>query len=220
MKTIVFIIFALFAMISVKAQVGVNNPTPEQALDVNGKIKLTDDDTTPSAGTVRFNRTETDFEGYNGVDWQSFTKSRNGIPSNAIFVSGKASRLAQGSTGTSVTFRDQTNTPLIDPSVPVGKFLLVTGIHISGTSLLDFDTEDPLYHIRITFGGANSLEIKGKYTGGTFYQNNGGYAPIGVVGSNGSLSITNFELAASLEQLNSGIEVLISGFLVDDLNFD
>lgn len=57
------------------AQVGVNNNSPEQALDVDGKIKVTDDGTTPSNGTIRYNSPEDDFEGFAGGEWQSLTKS-------------------------------------------------------------------------------------------------------------------------------------------------
>jgi len=51
------------------AQVGINNPSPSQALDVGGKIKLGDDNQTPEAGTIRFNRTENTFEGFDGTEW-------------------------------------------------------------------------------------------------------------------------------------------------------
>ncbi|OAV44063.1 hypothetical protein [Lewinella sp. 4G2] len=65
----------LTVLTGLSAQVGVNNPNPEQALDVNGKIKLTDDNVTPEAGTIRYNTSEGDFEGHNGSEYISLTKS-------------------------------------------------------------------------------------------------------------------------------------------------
>lgn len=47
------LLFLILLALSLSAQVGVNNTTPEQALDINGKIKLTDD-------------ADGDVEGYNG----------------------------------------------------------------------------------------------------------------------------------------------------------
>lgn len=64
MKTLLSTFFGLFMILSMSSQVGVNNPTPEQALDVNGKVKLTDDTTAPTAGTIRYDATSSDFEGY------------------------------------------------------------------------------------------------------------------------------------------------------------
>ncbi|MFM2392936.1 MAG: hypothetical protein RLZZ546_918 [Bacteroidota bacterium] len=61
-------------------KVGVNTPTPEQSLHVNGKIKLGNDDVSPVAGTMRFNPSTDDFEGYDGTKWISFTRSSNGQP--------------------------------------------------------------------------------------------------------------------------------------------
>lgn len=58
------------------AQVGVNNPDPEQALDVNGKVKVGDDRTPPTDGTMRYNETDGIFEGYTNGKWETLnTKS-------------------------------------------------------------------------------------------------------------------------------------------------
>ena len=55
---ILFYLLLLTLSTSLTAQVGVNNPKPQQALDVDGKIKLTDDATVPTDGTVRYNNPE------------------------------------------------------------------------------------------------------------------------------------------------------------------
>jgi FG-GAP repeat len=59
-------------------KVGVQTATPLQTLDVNGKLKLGNDNTAPIAGTIRWNADTNDFEGYNGADWISFTKNEGG----------------------------------------------------------------------------------------------------------------------------------------------
>jgi hypothetical protein len=52
---------------------GVGTTVPTQKLHVNGKVKIGDDAATPSAGTIRWNATSNDFEGYNGTEWLSLT---------------------------------------------------------------------------------------------------------------------------------------------------
>lgn len=58
--------------------IGINTVAPVQKLDVNGKIKLNDDATAPVAGTIRWNSTTNDFEGFNGSEWLSFTNTKRG----------------------------------------------------------------------------------------------------------------------------------------------
>jgi len=59
--------------------IGTTRP-PNQKLDVAGKIKISDDNATPTAGTIRW--TGTDFEGYNGSEWKSLTAQGgwSGVP--------------------------------------------------------------------------------------------------------------------------------------------
>lgn len=57
--------------------VGIGNLSPSQKLEVNGKIKIADDANISSAGTIRYNNTLQDFEGFDGTKWQSFTKPVN-----------------------------------------------------------------------------------------------------------------------------------------------
>jgi len=52
---------------------GVGTSIPSQKLHVNGKIKVADDAAIPSAGTMRWNSTSKDFEGFNGAQWLSLT---------------------------------------------------------------------------------------------------------------------------------------------------
>ncbi len=54
---------------------GIGTDTPAQKLEVSGKLKVGDDEATPTAGTIRWNSTTNDFEGYTGTEWLSLTKS-------------------------------------------------------------------------------------------------------------------------------------------------
>ncbi len=67
-------------MVISDGKIGVKKDTPEAELDVNGTLKLADgsSSSSPKAGMVRWNSTANDFEGFNGSDWVSLTKSNNG----------------------------------------------------------------------------------------------------------------------------------------------
>ncbi len=53
--------------------VGINTPNPQATLDVNGKIKVGNDQASGVAGMIRYSTTANDFEGYNGTTWKSMT---------------------------------------------------------------------------------------------------------------------------------------------------
>lgn len=55
--------------------VGINTDNPQALLDVNGKIKISNDENEPLAGMLRYNAAIHDFEGYDGKKWRSLTKS-------------------------------------------------------------------------------------------------------------------------------------------------
>lgn len=57
------------------SKAGVNSTNPMNTLDVNGKLRVGDDSSLPAAGSIRWNAANHDFEGYNGTEWVSFTKS-------------------------------------------------------------------------------------------------------------------------------------------------
>ena len=72
MKIIILLISVLFSL-NIFAQVGINTDTPDQALDVEGKIEIADDANTATEGSIRYNTTTDDFEGYDGINWFSLT---------------------------------------------------------------------------------------------------------------------------------------------------
>ncbi len=55
---------ALTVLKNGKVGIGYDAETPTQSLDVSGKIKVANDFTTPTPGTIRFNETANAFEGY------------------------------------------------------------------------------------------------------------------------------------------------------------
>ncbi|OAV43426.1 hypothetical protein [Lewinella sp. 4G2] len=84
------VMFLLFSASTFAQQVGVNTNNPTQTLDVNGKVKIGDDNTTPSNGTIRFDGVDQDFEGYADGEWKSLTQSAGSnldIPIPGMFVS-------------------------------------------------------------------------------------------------------------------------------------
>jgi hypothetical protein len=60
--------------------IGIGTNTPQQVLDVNGKLKISNDTAAPVAGTIRYNQATSDFEGYNGTEWKSLTASASSAP--------------------------------------------------------------------------------------------------------------------------------------------
>ena len=58
-------------------KVGIGTTTPNQQLEVNGAIKISDANATPAAGTIRFNPATKDFEGFDGTRWKSLTANNN-----------------------------------------------------------------------------------------------------------------------------------------------
>jgi len=66
---------------------GINTTTPQETLDVNGRIKVGDvsPDSPNNEGTIRYNTTTKDFEGWTGSAWVSLTKSNNGWGDQSFF---------------------------------------------------------------------------------------------------------------------------------------
>lgn len=203
------------------SQVGINTNTPQQALDVNGRIQVGDDPTAADTeGALKYNQTTNNLEGYAQGQWQSLTGGSN-VPTGAELVVCRITDLDNDSSAFAATFTNKDGVAVVNTAVPSGKFLLITHISLTPVSLFDFDTEEPFYSLRFQFGTfSNRLDVSGKYTGGTLYQNQAGYSPIAVVDSGQSLQITNFLLSSGFEQFDAGLDVFITGFLVDDLNFD
>ncbi|MEM5810918.1 MAG: DUF2341 domain-containing protein [Candidatus Aenigmatarchaeota archaeon] len=73
---------------------------PEQKLHVAGKIKIGNDATTPSAGTIRW--TGTNFEGYDGTTWKTLDGGggwTEDIANNVVYLTNSGRNVGIGTTG-------------------------------------------------------------------------------------------------------------------------
>ncbi len=214
MRLLLSFFFVISLTLSLAAQVGVNNPDPEQALDVNGKVKIADDDVEPSAGTMRYNDTDKSFEGYDGGQWNSFNqKGSSALPSNPIPVYGYSTGMAT-STVRSLYFSDWQG-DFAGYSPPEGKILIITGIYPRPNALAkDAD-------FQFTIGVSNSQDAYG--ASGTilliFAETNitnpitGDSAPLFVIQPGQFLTASNESTSTVSINMN------VRGFLVDDLSY-
>jgi len=59
-------------------RVGLGYPQPKETLEVDGAVRLgTNADNDPAPGTIRWNATTEDFEGYTGSGWKSLVKNKS-----------------------------------------------------------------------------------------------------------------------------------------------
>ncbi|WP_147678027.1 hypothetical protein [Algibacter pacificus] len=215
MKKIHTLFMLLFCFTAI-AQVGVNNSTPDQALDVNGKIKLSDDATTPTAGTMRYNNTDSAFEGHDGTQWNSFnSKKTSALPSNPVPIYGYSPNISRNE-GLSLSFRTWTSSSSFK-TPPAGKLLIITGIYPR-----DYTSAVGNGQIKISMG------ISPSENGGTYSETQvllsfkmdatipylGDSAPIFVLKPGEYLNAYNYTTSAT-----ELIKVNVRGFLVDDLNY-
>lgn len=77
-KIILQLVVLLPFSFAVGQNMGIGNASPSQKLVVNGKIKIGNDAATAEEGTIRWNNTTKDFEGFTGTGWVSLTKA--GVP--------------------------------------------------------------------------------------------------------------------------------------------
>jgi len=63
---------------------GIGTTTPTQKLTVEGKIQVSDDVTTPTKGTIRYNDLTDDFEGWTGFEWKSLTFNQEDISNGFV----------------------------------------------------------------------------------------------------------------------------------------
>lgn len=109
------------------AQVGVNTTAPEQALDVNGKLKIGNDRTEPSPGTLRYAEREDQFQGYTNTGWTalSVAPAASGQPFGESvygYVGGIKKEESEN-----FTFRDWSGGSAFS-TPPPGKWVVITAI--------------------------------------------------------------------------------------------
>ena len=210
-----FILFwLLLASFILPAQVGINTNNPDQKLDVNGKIKISDDGATPTPGTMRYDTIIDQFQGYNGTEWLSFSQQPNGpLPSESIPVFSYENIISAGTTKPFV-FRDWDGT--IHNTIPVNKMIIVTGIYPSPNSAA---ITNSFYALSLSVNNSSTglavvgtaLRISGYDNVSQFFS--GDQSPLFVVKSGEYLSVFSYgtsELTMSLS---------LRGFLVDDVSY-
>ncbi len=208
-----FLLFCCLASFALTAQVGVNNNNPEQALDVNGKIKLTDDATAPSAGTLRYNSAEVTFEGYNGTEWKSFTERRSHrLAANPIPLFGSVPGVPK-SGSREFSFNTWTDA-LSFTTPPPGKFIIITAIFFQPNAIdknADFEFSMGV-SARPNINNSSSLFFLINTTNNRPILSE--TAPIFVVSPGETLKMF-LEPTSSIDFANANVR----GFLVDDLEF-
>ena len=86
MKKIIAIKTLLLVTVYLSAQnVGIGTTNPTEKLDVNGGIKI-GNSTNAANGTIRWNASKKDFEGFNGSNWVSLTGSKGSWGSNVDYI--------------------------------------------------------------------------------------------------------------------------------------
>ncbi len=218
-------LFSLLLQCSLSAQVGVNNTNPEQALDVNGKIRVSDDATTPTDGTIRYNDPEATFEGFADGEWTVLNKSATPdrpIPVTLAMFNTSANGEWEDmdwieTHGVSFVF-DLTSTGQ-RRAVPAGYFLVIEMIEAMGMDR----AEDEQF--RVIVAGAQADQVPGNgrvnpqiYVSGSSGTGNttvrGGRAPLLVLQAGQQLVFLNDSATSN----SDGVRMIATGFLVQDLD--
>ncbi|WP_020566955.1 hypothetical protein [Neolewinella persica] len=204
-----------------QAQVGVGTNAPTQELDVNGKLKISNDGRTPTAGTLRYTTVSDDFEGYDGREWKSLTEQKStGTPSNPVPYVGRSGPISVGNQLASpglVNLQSWEDSATSFNRVPSGMFFLVTRIQAQDNNLTStFERIDCGVYaqaanntvrsnslVRMVGSNRELVTLAGD-------QSN----PLMILRPNDRIVIFNNNLASQ-----TTINVLIHGFLVDALDF-
>jgi hypothetical protein len=154
----------LFAATGLAQNVGVGVASPQERLDVSGRLRLSSNNTagapTGGAGTIRWNATVNAFQGYVGApvnDWVSFGSPAGllsqTLPSGQVFV-GNASNIATGvalSGDAAIT-----NAGVLT----IGTGAVTTGKILNGTILdEDVNASAAIARTKLASGTANALVV-------------------------------------------------------------
>ena len=192
------------------AQVGVNNDDREQTLDAGGKLKIADDGTTPTAGTMRYNSGDNSFEGYNGTAWEDLSPVSNVAPSVAYVQHYYFALAANGIwTIPSESISYDLNSAV--DVVPAGKFMVVDKIVVTPRN----DVAGSYYcGIRQATGGEtfNPFVFIRIADGGESYEMTANRSPLLVITEGRSIQFWNSSSSPG------PVRVQIYTMLVDDLS--
>ncbi len=202
----------------VSAQVGVGTTTPSQELEVAGKIKIGNDGRTPTAGTLRYSPSNTDFEGYDGNEWKSLTEGKsNGTPSDPVPYFGRSSPIfLNNEVPASITFESWANSAVRFSMVPAGRFFLVTRIQVQDNDLnSDRQRMDvTIYAGNNSFSRSSSLLRLSGYNWETVMATGDQSNPLFILREDERVRIYNNRIASE-----TTLNVIMHGFLVDELDF-
>ncbi len=83
-KLYFFVLLFSFSTELLAQNVGVDVPSPQEKLDVAGRLRLSSDISvgapTGGAGTIRWNATAGQFQGWNGSAWVNFSSATESDP--------------------------------------------------------------------------------------------------------------------------------------------
>lgn len=202
------------------AQVGINTDTPEQALDVNGKLAIGDDDEDPTEGTLRYNTTDLVFEGFDGTEWTRLTNEPNlsnggSIPAGAIPVYGASPALTANDEVENITmYYGHGSGSFL--SVPANTYLIITWASVIDNNI---SLASELVNTRIgpsTSGISypvynRSIIIAGDIATNIWTQSS--LSPLVIVRPGERLSATNSRTS------DETVNVQVRGFIVPNLNY-
>lgn len=130
--------FQEYMRIASTGNVGIGTTNPQSRLDVNGKIKISDDNINPTEGTMRYNNTTKNFEGYDGTNWvilnnnPSFNITTITAPNNNVPNSSEFSFIS----GDRISFSIDFDAPMNEASAVIGSSIIITGEGGDGTGTM------------------------------------------------------------------------------------
>jgi hypothetical protein len=132
------LILGLSASANAQSNVGVDVPSPQEKLDVAGRLRLSSDNSagapTGGAGTIRWNATAGQFQGWNGTAWVSFAST---IETDPVFSASPSFGI--------------TNTNITNWNTAFG-----WGNHATAGYLTSFTELDPVFSASPSFGITNT----------------------------------------------------------------
>ncbi len=200
---------------SLCAQVGVNELNPSQMLDVNGQIKVgIDSNAADEEGTIRYNPTTQNLEGYSNGTWKSLTSANLGA--NATYVQiyefgAPANSIWDFPSSSSAYSNSGVSTGSAIP-VPANKVLVIDQICVTSTSTSSVNIYAGVR--KATTGGSGfnpQIFISGSSSdGNTCLQGN--KSPILVVNAGNTIQVWNSSGSGST------VRIYIVGYLLDSLD--
>lgn len=207
----------LFLLISfvVNAQVGINESSPSQKLDVNGKIEISNDNDPATEGAIRYDNSTKDFEGYNGSSWNSFTMSQGILPAGAEAYVGRVTINTDG-TWSDFTMRKMSTNSNTFVTVPTDKYFIVTSASFTGP--LSGASQNKNYSIRVAGSFDSNIEviqIRGRTVDGLQSAFTNGFAPLIILEQGEKVRAQHPNFVDD----ESSVNVYVRGWLVDDVDF-